>query len=368
MSAKKRHIRILSCCASILLMFCFVLPVYAADSDLKIELNNLILKSNGGDAKWETVKKNGHIVLDTNTNGLEKGYYTSEITIKNEIDWSSFGEISFYIKDLSNKPIRINIFVIQKDGTYLAIDGNGFVLLQKENYKDMNILNTQDGLFQLDNDFNGTVHVPFQNFKSHIKNLKDIMSFGITTTTEEGVDRKIEMGDFKLISPKNLSVAKEISSLQIIGDKNITKPIVGESIAQYNLIANHGQDSANKNKASFSLIGEVEGVSITSNGRLTLTTKATAKKVNIKAVINNKFNIILEVLLSDSLILNLKDAEGFSLAVPKAQEVQKVISSQDVFNRTDMLILFRVIITGAISIIITLYFIWRRRWIKEKII
>lgn len=366
MSVKNTHIRILSYCACILLMFCLASPVYAADVNLELKLSNLTLESNGEYAKWETVKKNGHIILNTDTTGLEKGYYTTQIAVKDKMDWTPYGEISFYIKNLSSKSIKINFFAILKDGTYLTVDSEKFVLLQKENYEYLNLLNPQDGLFQLSDDFDGTVHIPFENFKGDINNLRDIVSFGITTTTEENIIQKIEIGNLKLISEPNLSIPKELLGLQVVGDKNITKPIVGESVAQYNLTINNGQESVNKNKVSFYLMEEVEGVSITEEGRLTVTTKANAEKVNVKAVINSKLNIVMEVFLSDSLVLNLKDAQGFSLAVPKVQEVQKVINSQDIFNGEDMLIVFRTTIGVVIAIITMFYFIWRRKWKKQS--
>ncbi|MCY6372614.1 hypothetical protein [Clostridium ganghwense] len=363
---RKKHITMLSFCAAILLMICFALPVYALDSNLGLQFNSVILQANGGDTKWETVKQNGHIVLNTNTTGLEKGYYTSQLSVKAKMDWSSYGEVSFYVKNFSNKPVRINLFVILKDGTYLTVGSDEFVLLQKENQMDMKLANTQDGLIELNNDFTGSVRIPFENLKTTIQDLKNVISFGITTTTEENVIQKIEIGDFKLISHNNLSVPKEFSSLKIIGDKNITKPIIGESIAKYDLIVNSGQESQNKNKVSFYLKEKTEGVSITEDGRLIVLTNAPAEKINIKAVVNNDFSIIFEVVLLDSLVLNLKDKEGFSLAVPKPYEVQKIISSQDIFNRTDVIILFRIIIILISTTILTLYFIWRRKWKKEN--
>lgn len=345
----KKHMKSLSYCLYIVIIVCFALPVYATDSNLGLQFNNLTLQDNGGDTKCEVIKGNGHMVLSTNTTGLKKGYYTSQFSVKDKEDWSSYGQIYFYMKNLSNKPVKINLFVILKDGTYIT--GDKFVLWKKENNKHMNLSNMKDGMFEFNNDFAGIVYIPFQNFKANIKDLKNVVSFGISVTTEENVIEKIEVGDFKL---------EEFSGFEIIGDKNIIKPIVGESIAEYTL------KNKNKNKVFFYLKEKTEGVLITKDGRLTVSKEATCEKINIKAVINNKLNVIFQVGLSNSSILNLKDTEGFDLAVPKVDEVQSIISSKNIFNGTDRLILFRFIAILISTAILIFYFIWRRKWKKQK--
>ncbi|WMJ79271.1 hypothetical protein RBU49_10255 [Clostridium sp. MB40-C1] len=367
MSYRKKTTKILVYCISILMILCFHLTVYALESVIPLSINSITVKNKGGHSTLESIKENGHILLKTNTEGLKKSYYTSEIYVKNHVDWSSYGEVSFYIKNLSKKPIKINFFVIIKDGSYLKVKQDRTVLLKKDKSGEMEIIHVKEGLFQLDNSFLGTAHIPLESLGLTKDNLKNVISFGIITTTAENIIQNIEIGDLKLISENNLAVPKEFSNLKVVGDRNVMKPIEGESIAQYNLIINNGQEDKGKNKASFYLKESLAGVSITEEGRLTVLSKATAKKISIKTVINNKFHVITEVTLSDSLVLGLKDKEGFSLAVPKVNEVEGVVNSNSIFNRPDMIMLFRGVIVLVISTILILYFVWRRKWQKENI-
>lgn len=361
MSYRKKHMKILYS-LSIMLLFCFILPSYAMDSNLDFEPNTLTVKDNGGDTRWQ-VTGNKRIKISTNTMELQKGYYTSQFFINSKVDWSPYRELAFYINNLSDSPIKINLFLVLNDGTYIMLEEGKSVFLQKGKSDNIKVTDIQTEGFEVNNNFEGIVHIPLENFEISKKKLENIIFFGIQTTTRENVIQKIEIDNLKLISSNNSMLPEGILNLKIVGDKKITKPITGESIAQYKLITNHKQE----NKVTFYLEEEVEGVSITEDGRLTVLPNAVVNKINIKSIIDNKFNITLEVVLSDSLILNLKDMEGFSLTVPKDYEVRRVISSQDIFSREDVLVLFRVIITLMVVIILTIYFVWRIKWKKENI-
>ncbi|MCY6957281.1 hypothetical protein [Clostridium brassicae] len=367
MSGRKKTIKGLICCISILMTLCFHITSYALDFNVPISINSVTVKNNGGHNKLESMNENEHIVLKTNTEGLKKGYYTSEIYFKSQVDWSHYGEVSFYIRNLSKNPIKINLFVILQDGNYLKVKENRTVLAKKDKSKDIELMHVKDGVFKLDNNFLGTVHIPFERLGLTKENLKNVISFGIITTTEENTIQNVEIGKFRLVSENNLSIPKELSNLKVVGDRNVMKPIVGESISQYSLMINDGQEKKEDNKVSFYLKEGAEGVSITKDGRLTVLPKATNKKITIKAVINNKFNVITEVTLSNSLVLNLKDKEGFSLAVPKVNEVHEVVNSNNIFNRSGMIMLFRTVIVLMISTILILYFVWGRKWQRENI-
>ncbi|WP_099189078.1 hypothetical protein [Tepidibacter mesophilus] len=361
MPYRKKHMKILYS-LSIMLLFCFVLPSYAMDSNLDLEPNSLTLKDNGGNNKCQ-VTGNKKIKINTNTMKLEKGYYTSQFYINSKVDWSPYKELAFHINNLSDSPIKINLFVVLNDGTYIMLEEGKSVFLQKGKNNNIKVTNIQTDGFEVNNDFEGIVHIPLENFEISKKKLENIIFFGIQTTTKENIIQKMEIDNLKLISSNSSTLPEEILNLKIVGDKNIIKPIMGESIVQYELVTKHKQE----NKVTFYLEEEVEGVSITENGRLTVLPNAVVDKINIKAVINNKFNLILEVILSDSLILNLKDMEGFSLTIPKDYEVRKVISSQDIFSREDVIVLFRLIIALIAIIILTTYFVWRIKWKKENI-
>jgi hypothetical protein len=333
-------------------------------SNLDIKLNSVTVKHNGGNNKCQVIKDK-FIKLETNTMKFQKGYYTSLFCINSKCDWSRYREVSFYIKNLSDTAIKINLFAILDNGEYIMLEEGEYIFLQKEKNNYMKAIDIQSEGFELNNDFEGRVHIPLKNFNFNKETFRKVISFGIQTTTKEDIIQKMEISNIQLISPQKSNIPKEILNLKIDGDKNVVKPIIGESIAQYKMITNCKEGS--ENTASFYLEEEVEGVSITKGGRLTVLANSIVKKINIKSVINDKFNFIFEINLSDSSILNLKDKEGLSLTVPKENEVRKVISSQELFNRTDTIILFRIIIILTVILLLTIYLLWRIKWKKENI-
>ncbi|WP_027631904.1 hypothetical protein [Clostridium hydrogeniformans] len=365
MTQKKSNIKVLmGFVFSLLVLIGFNFPSYASASTLDIPMENLTLKDSGGENSWDKVNENGNIILNMNTNGLEKGYYTSQLYVNSEMDWSSYGEIGFYIKNLSDKPLRINLFIILKDGKYITLGEDSYVLLKKDNEKNMRLGNIEKGLIELDKSFQGRVHVPFQNFRISKEELGEIASYGITATTKENTIQKMEIGGVNLISSSDTYIPEDISSLKLIGDKTVMKPIVGESIEEYSLVINNEEGGEKNYRVYFSLNEEEKGISITEKGRLTVATDTTVDKVNIKSIIDNKVNIILEVSLKESSVRELKDVDGVSLLVPKTEEIKEVSNPKNILNNKYLIFIFRVIGILIVLVVSMFYFIWRRRWKK----
>ena len=362
----KKYTKLLIYLSSIFIALCFSFPAYGSEGNLKLTLNDITLNESEGENSLEYINENEGIVVNTNTNGLKKGYYTSQISIKDARNWSSYGEISFYIKNLSDKTLKINLFIISRDGKYSSVMEDGFVLSKTQNEDGMRLCDTEGGMIGVNKGFEGNIHIPFENFNFSMEELENVVSFGIITTTEENIIQKMEIEDFKLITPSDMYFPKEISNLKLLGDKNIIKPLVGESIEEYKVVINDNYDKES-DRISFSLIEELQGVSVTEEGRVTVSTEARASRINIRASVDNRFNLIFEANLVDSPMLGLKDQEGLSLAVPEPNEVKEVSSSERILNNRTFLLLIRGIVIIIIFIVLILYLIWRRRWKQRNI-
>jgi len=294
---------------------------------------------------------------------LANGYYSAYIYELKKSNWTKYGELVFSIKNESKDPLKFNVIVERESGESLTILENSQVFIQKKGEEKLDIISPTFGSIELEGHFDGTVHIPFNSLQD--KNLTEfpkeqqisqIISWGITTNIVENKELEFRVEDFELVLKENALLNNKLAGIIINGDKQVLKPIVGESIAQYSVEMNGMNE-----RASFQLDKPINGAILTDDGRLTLTPSIQTDKLLIQVEIDNKWRKQFNVELTTPWSLNAKDKDGTSLAIPKIGEMAKVTNSSDPFLNKNTLIALRMIILTGGAIICLLYWGWRRR-------
>ena len=116
-----------------------------------------------------------------------------------------------------------------------------------------------------------------------------MLSWGITMTTTENAQLNYRVGNIKLVPRKEAVAENQISSVTIKGDERVVKPVAGESVATYTVSGLLATDpkASETPEVSFQLAHPVQGVTITSDGLLTIGTDAAkADSVTIRALVD----------------------------------------------------------------------------------
>lgn len=113
------------------------------------------------------------------------------------------------------------------------------------------------------------------------------------------------------------------SPIYIDGDLEVMRPIIGESISNYSVRFNN-HEFIHKDHVKFSLKDNYEGVSITPQGTLIVTSYVSVDKITIIANFDGS-STSLDVSLFDSFTVSAIDTDGTPLAIPTPEQMEKVI-------------------------------------------
>lgn len=156
-------------------------------------------------------------------------------------------------------------------------------------------------------------------------------------------------------SEENIKADKIEEGFNLKGDLQVPVPSVGEAIVDYEI----------DRDAEFFLKDSYEGVSISEEGHLVVTSQAEAGKVNVVVAMAEGKELYFEIELSERLTKNLKGVTNKSLASPSFHEVVNEDSFINNFLlNKKVLFIFRCIITLILLSAGGVYLSWRRHFHK----
>ncbi|WP_418040404.1 hypothetical protein [Paenibacillus xylanilyticus] len=345
-----------------------LLPVQAVQAEQLKLSGSMIREWNNGTQVDTHMDKNGSIQIQTSTEGLKKGYYSAYIYELRNRDWSSYGALTFSIRNESEMTLPFNVVITRDNQSSLTVADNRNVIVVPKATKEATLVHPTAGLIELEPGFVGQIRIPFSSLMVQDKaktagqvKLGKITGWGITTTTTENAKLNVRVGNIKPVSRKQAAAENELTTLQITGEERMMKPEAGESIAQYEV---HSSSSKGIPKASFQLDSPVQGASITADGLLTLQTSVQPESLTIRALVNGKWNLTYTVMLDRSTALNVQEKDGTKRAIPTPDQVTKVVNPTDPLMKPWMEWLIRIILSAAGILTLAAYGIWRRKGIN----
>lgn len=352
--------RVATCLLAMSIFGSMFVTVHASDATLgEVQFN---VWSNGTTVKVESTDKENQVNIELNSQGLKEGIYTTYLYEAENRDWSDYGELVFSVKNKSTIPLKINIVLELADGTKITVRDNRAVFLQHKGEKILDLVYSQSEAIELGGLFEGKIYVPFASLQGVqskdtqiMAELSDITVWGITVISDANQEIQFELGDFSLVLLEDAGLDNLVSGVQIHGDRQIQKPIHGESIARY--YVDHNDPSI---PVAFHLQKPIEGAVVSTDGKITLTPSIQADQLQMIAIIDDKWKSQFTVDLYSSWTVNAKATDGTSLAILDSNDMTKVISATDPFLNRSMLKTIRIVVVAIAVGIGIVYWSWRR--------
>lgn len=309
------------------------------------------------------VDRNGSLQISTDTQGLDKGFYSAYLYELQNRDWSGSGELRFSVRNDSDQVLPLNVVITRADRAALTVSNERQVILIPKATKEPKLVRPVDGLIELAPEFEGEVRVPFSSLMMQYKPATagqvtpgKILSWGITMTTSENAQLRYRVGNVKLVPAQEAAVENSLSAVHIHGDERVVIPVAGQSVAQYTM-----SGLPENSDVQFQLAHPVQGVSITSDGLLTLETEAAGiKSVVIQAVIDQRWTSSFIVALDPSTAMQVKEADGTPRFIPAPDQVSKVLEPSAIWLKPWMEWMIRIGLLFIGLLVVIPYWLWRR--------
>ncbi|MGQ8874206.1 hypothetical protein [Paenibacillus sp. TSA_86.1] len=326
---------------------------------------------NNGAKVQSSLNRSGSLQIKTSTQGLKKGYYSAYVYELQNRDWTGYSELRFSIRSDSDQTLPLNVVITRADQSALTVSDQRNVIVIPKATKEPKLVHPVDGLIRLEPRFEGEVRVPFSSLmiRNHVATVgqvtpEKILSWGITMTTPENAQLKYLVGNIKIVPAKEAGTENRLSSAMIIGDERVVKPVAGESVARYAVtgLSTTSPKNSGTSEVMFQLAVPVQGVSITSDGLLTLRTDAAkADSVTVRARVDQKWNIDYTVKLDRSTAMQMKEADGTPRFIPSPDLVPKVLEPSSVWLQPWMEWVIRTsLLLMGLTMLIP-YWFWKRR-------
>lgn len=153
----------------------------------------------------------------------------------------------------------------------------------------------------------------------------------------------------------------------IKGDNQVLIPTVGESIVKYEVETTDTYVSIKKENIKFKLPYNIEGVEISEDGLLKITTDVLPQIITISAIENKNVSQSIEVELLKSWTLNIRAEDGTGLSIPNQTQVPQIDEGfiYTLFSNSSLINFLRIIAITILIGSIILFYWWKKKSINK---
>ncbi len=155
------------------------------------------------------------------------------------------------------------------------------------------------------------------------------------------------------------------SKIEIIGERSVQIPVVGETIAKYKLKYENLYLEKLNSKVDFKIIPEVRGVKINKDGVLTIDSDAKSGLINIESNVDDRWSSNIEVQLVESWIYEYEAKESVKVRLANSTDVKEIISDDEGQVINTIIIILRVLVFVTFIVIIWYIAICKKRYIED---
>ena len=155
------------------------------------------------------------------------------------------------------------------------------------------------------------------------------------------------------------------SKIEIIGERSVQIPVVGETIAKYKLKYENLYLEKLNSRVDFKIIPEVRGVKINKDGVLTIDSDANPGLINIESNVDDRWSGNIEVQLVESWIYEYEAKESVKVRLANSTDVKEIISDNEGQVINTIIIILRVLVFVTFIVIIWYIAICKKRYIED---
>ena len=292
-------------------------------------------------------------------NDLEEGGHTTAYfspSLRENVE--EYGGFSFHVENKSEGEVKMN-FIINETSRNYKLENEDIVLALQDGENTIRRLKVSNGVFELEENFHGNIYIPFVVLSN--KSFETIESWGLTLTCRNGENKNLNITNLSYLDKKEAEKYSSLVKVNLKGDLQVPVPFVGEAIVDYEM----------DRDAEFFLKDSYEGVSISEEGHLVVTSQAKEDRVNVFVAMAEGEEFYFKIELSERLTKNLKGVTNKSLSSPSFDEVVNEDSFINNFLlNKKVLFIFRCIITLTLLSAGGVYLSWRghfKKLTKDKL-
>ncbi|HBH0641125.1 TPA: hypothetical protein KR432_002600, partial [Clostridioides difficile] len=252
---------------------------------------------------------------------------------------------------------KINLSIQSKNMLEFRLKEGSEIFLEDKNiiYSDK----IKEGCIEVPGEFEGKIYVNFNsliNEKSNVvldsSMLSNIVSWGITFIPSDEEHNIVIIKKISLLSEEKLSF---LHNIKITGNEEVQIPVLGQSISQYEVLGLK-RDS----KIKYSLMGKQDNVSISQNGKLTLSNKAEPGQIILQVNVDDKFKIGRKIALTESWSINKKDKDGVPYTLVSPEQSPTVQYMKKINFMNNIITFVRILFVSLVIICFGIYLYWKK--------
>lgn len=251
-------------------------------------------------------------------------------------EWVDGAGIYVELENLDETDFYLNFNLSTEKVTDIQLVDSALVFMKTENDTEYNAFAVINGTITIPSGFKGALYIPFYSMSSETTGntptnsmIASIVSFGITVLTEMDVEQAIKLEALGVLTEDQAEIFPDVEGIRISGPSELTIPAMGESIGDY-----YVQEQEEKVSVIYEAMFEGEGISISEEGRLTLTSKAEDQKIEITMTTND--NIVMKQLVE-------LDSEWMKEQVDDAGDPYYIISVDDYYELNEQVFFDKVL-------------------------
>lgn len=301
-----------------------------------------------------------------NTEGFKKGYYTKYFSqklttkqLQKLVNISS--AIAFGFQNESDIPVAINIAIIQKNKGVFVVE-DGYAVGIGKNFNELKRLDVQDGNISIPPYFDGKIYIPFIEELS----LQTPIDIGITVTQKENVQSRFMISDFTILREEDMLEPSNIVKIEIVGDKEVMIPDVGESIAIYAASIEDIYHKKISKEVKWKLQQPYLGISLTTKGKLIVQKGVLPTTITIEGDVPSLNGMQqMKIDLVSSKMKDKSAEDGTKLTVPLQKEITPIQKEYSIFREKKFQAAIRMILLGICLVVIVFIYYWTKKEAKH---
>lgn len=315
----------------------------------------------GENVSVKTDRENGK--LDINFSFDEAGYHTVTAFQNDMQELKNEKGLRFTVENLSECAARMNLAVINSDGTVLSVKNGCYVRLKDDGGEDM-YSPAENGCFEIPEGFYGDVEIPFElcanEFGESGHSMDKIAGYGMVCVTEGKTPCHLLFHQMSFVDKQHIKDAKEPAFLAIEGPDSMLKSHVGESKENYRAVVYNMLGEGEETEATFSP-GDSQGIMADGDGWVIVPAGLSLESFTLEASADGGMKAEKTILLKESWTRQVLTENGYDASIAPPSEIVSVEGEMAVLTEERILWSIRLSFAAGVMILFAYYSAVRNR-------